>query len=51
MHLQDADENMTHELMYQHIQFRRTEKFIKNYLDSGQLINQKMDQNNDHKWL
>lgn len=28
--------------MYQHVQFRRIEKFMKNYLDSGHLVNQKM---------
>lgn len=33
--------------MYQHVQFRRVEKFIKNYQDCGQLISQKMAQNSD----
>ena len=35
------------ELMYQHVQFRRTEKFMKNYIDTGCLVNQKMAQNSD----
>lgn len=35
------------ELMYQHVQFRRTEKFMKNYIDQGSVITQKMAQNSD----
>ena len=41
------DEEYMPELMYQHVQFRRTEKFMKNYIDSGQLMNQKMAQNSE----
>ena len=33
--------------MYQHVQFRRTEKFMKNYIDSGCVVNQKMAQNSE----
>ena len=41
------DEEYMPELMYQHVQFRRTEKFMKNYIDSGCLMNQKMAQNSE----
>ena len=32
----------TTDLMFQHIQFRRIEKFMKNYLDAGFISAQKM---------
>jgi len=32
------DDNFVPELMYQHVQFRRLEKFMKNYIDTGQII-------------
>ena len=41
------DEEYMPELMYQHVQFRRTEKFMKNYIDSGCVVNQKMAQNSE----
>jgi len=36
------DSEFVPELMYQHVQFRRTEKFTKNYIDNGCVVNQKM---------
>jgi hypothetical protein len=33
--------------MYQHVQFRRTEKFTKNYIDNGCIVNQKMATNSE----
>ena len=41
------DEDFVPELMYQHLQFRRIEKFIKNYIDPGHVINQKMAVDSD----
>ena len=41
------DTDFVPELMYQHVQFRRTEKFMKTYFDSGCVINQKMAQNSN----
>ena len=41
------DSNFVPELMYQHVQFRRTEKFMKNYIDSGCVMNQKMAENSN----
>jgi hypothetical protein len=47
--LQNAQYNMIHKpaqsgLMYQHIQFRRIEKFIKNYFDVGK-VTKEVNQN------
>ena len=39
------DSDFVPELMYQHVQFRRNEKFMKNYIDIGCLINQKTASN------
>lgn len=45
------DSDFIPELMYQHVQFRRTEKFTKNYMDAGCLMNQKKMQNGSNKIL
>ena len=41
------DSDNVPELMYQHVQFRRTEKFMKNYIDTGMLVNQKLVSNSN----
>lgn len=41
------DSDFVPELMYQHVQFRRNEKFMKNYIDTGCLINQKIVSNSN----
>ena len=41
------DENEVPDLMYQHVQFRRIEKLMYNYLDLGFVINQKMENDNE----
>ena len=42
MFIMHNDEDFVPELMYQHLQFRRIEKFINNYLDPGNVVNQKI---------
>ena len=39
-------ESYTMDLMFQHVQFRRNEKFMKNYIDPG-VINKQMMSSND----
>ena len=41
MHHNDNLDEDEDELIYQHLQFRRIEKFMNNYIDFGQVINQK----------
>ena len=41
------DSDFVPELMYQHVQFRRMEKFNKNYTDAGTLMHEKKKQNNN----
>ena len=41
------DSDFVPELMYQHVQFRRVEKFTKNYFDMGCIMNQKIVQNSN----
>ena len=48
------DSDYVPELMYQHVQFRRIEKFMRNYIDSGHLVQQKMSKDSEkmkHKVL
>ena len=41
------EEHEVADLMYQHVQFRQIEKFMYNYLDSGFVINQKMENDSE----
>jgi hypothetical protein len=33
-------DDFTHDLLFQHVQFRRVEKFMRSYLDTGFVISQ-----------
>ena len=37
-----GNHEIKNELLYQHIQFKRIEKFTKNYLDAGQVVSEKI---------
>ena len=39
MFVMPNDEDYVPELMYQHLQFRRIEKFMNNYIDPGHVVN------------